>query len=170
MAHALEAKHTGGREPLEVVVERYQPQLQWIMFVTNTAEIALSVIMGADAPILEYVERDDEYIAEMVKRGKQFMHHVRTRTPPVALAAVPPPAKANKTIDMMQTPQANQWGSLAFTWLETRADHERCIAAEKELKAMVPLDCKKAYGAGIQITAARGEKRRLSLREQTDAF
>src|SRR5262245_43762424 len=27
----VEAKHVGGREPFEVVVDRYQPQMQWLM-------------------------------------------------------------------------------------------------------------------------------------------
>ena len=31
----LETKHVGGREPLEVIIERYQPQMQWQMYVNS---------------------------------------------------------------------------------------------------------------------------------------
>ena len=91
MGYAIEAKHCGGREPVETLIERYHPQCQWIMFVTNTKTIALSIILGANEPIVEYLDRDEAYVAEMVKRGAQFMEHVRNRTPPVILAPAAPP-------------------------------------------------------------------------------
>src|SRR5580765_3433729 len=56
----IEAKHVGGREPLEIVIDRYQPQLQWQMMVTESRESALSLIIGASAPIVEIISRDDD--------------------------------------------------------------------------------------------------------------
>ena len=55
--------------PQEVVIDRYQPQMQWQMECTGATQCALSVIMGANAPIVEYIERDAAYAAEMVVRG-----------------------------------------------------------------------------------------------------
>ena len=56
MGYALEAKHVGGREPIETIIERYQPQLQWVMFVTCTKQIAISIIMGANQPIARRIQ------------------------------------------------------------------------------------------------------------------
>lgn len=163
MAFAVEAKHVGGREPLEVIIDRYQPQLQWIMFVTGTKQIALSVIMGANAPIVEYIEADAEYQAEMVKRGKQFMACVAARREPVALEPVPPPVDASKIYDMTGD---NRWATHAVEWLETREAASKCKDAEKVLKSIVPEDAKKCFGYDVQITRDRAG--RLSLREQAE--
>src|SRR5262252_4257030 len=44
----VECKHVGGREPIEVIIDRYQPQMQWQMMVTEAEQCALSVILGAN--------------------------------------------------------------------------------------------------------------------------
>ena len=106
----IEAKHVGGREPLEVIIERYWPQMGWQMEVTGAEQCALSVIMGASAPIVEFIPREDSYIAEMVTRGEQFMQHVANKTPPVVLEAVPAPIDASKVYDMASD---NVWGDQA---------------------------------------------------------
>ena len=158
----VETKHVGGREPLEVVIDRYQPQMQWQMECTSATQCALSVIMGANAPVIEYIERDADYSAEMVKRGLQFMACVVARTAPVALDPVAPPADASKIYDMASN---NYWAAAAVDWLETKPHAARCVSAEKILKAAVPEDAKKCHGHGIQITRDRAG--RLSLRELT---
>ena len=116
--------------------------------------------MGASPPIVEMVERDDAYIAEMLARGRQFMHCVVARRPPVHLPAVPPPIDAHAVYDMVQN---NTWAHHAHVWLTTRAQAEACKDAEKTLKFIVPPDAKKCHGHGIQITRDRAG--RLSLRE-----
>jgi predicted phage-related endonuclease len=158
----IETKHCGGREPLEVVIDRYQPQMQWQMEVTGATECALSVIMGASEPIIEYIPRDVEYAQEMLKRGRQFITCVENRTPPVALDPVPPPADASKIYDMSQS---NSWAANSATWLSTKQAADDCKDAEKTLKALVPADAKKCTGHSIQITRDRAG--RLSLREAT---
>jgi predicted phage-related endonuclease len=154
-----ECKHCGGREPLEVLIDRYQPQCQWQMFVSGAQQCALSVIMGANEPIVEYIDRDDAYIAEMVKRGEQFMLCVALRRPPVDLEPVPPPADATKIIDMAGN---NYWAADAADWLETQDAAVKNKDREKALKAMVPVDAKKCFGYGVRITRDRAG--RLSLR------
>jgi hypothetical protein len=162
MGYPIEAKCVGGREPIEVVIDRYQPQLQWTMFVTGAKQIAISIIMGASPPIVEFIERDDDYIKEMVKRGENFMRCVRDRMPPVALPAVPAPIDATKVYDMQG---ANEWAASAICWLETwqaAKDHDDAAAI---LKSLVPADAKKCHGYGVRVTRDRAG--RLSLREDT---
>lgn len=162
LACPIETKHVGGREPLDVIIERYQPQMQWQMEVTGAGQCGLSVIMGANAPVVEYIERDTDYAAEMVRRGKQFMHCVTNRIEPVALPPVAAPIDASKVYDMTGN---NMWGLNAADWLNNKEAAAVCKDAEKSLKAIVPEDAKKCFGHAIQITRDRAG--RLSLREVT---
>ena len=159
----IEVKHVGGREPMEVLVERYSPQMQWQMRVTGAEQCAFSVIFGAAEPVVDFIERDSDYVAEMIKRGRQFMEFVARREPPVVLPPVPAPIIADKSYDMTNR---NEWASFAVQWLETRdaaRDHED---SGKILKSLVPDDAKKAFGAGVQIT--RNRVGNLSLREMKE--
>ena len=156
----IEVKHVGGREPLEVVIERYQPQMQWQMEVTGATLCALSVIMGANEPVVEYIDRDDNYAAEMVRRGKQFMDCVAARRAPVALEPVAAPIDASKVYDMTGN---NLWAVSAVDWLANKAAAAACKDDEKSLKVIVPPDAKKCFGHGVRITRDRAG--RLSLRE-----
>lgn len=160
LACPVECKHVGGREPLEVIIDRYQPQMQWQMECTGAAECALSVIAGASEPVVEFISRDADYAAEMVRRGAQFMDFVKQRKPPVALTAVAAPVDASKVYDMGGN---NAWADSAASWIESRDAADRCKTAEKVLKALVPEDAKKCHGHGIQITRDRAG--RLSLRQ-----
>jgi hypothetical protein len=162
MAYAIEAKHCGGREPLEVIIDRYQPQCQWIMFCTGTSQIALSIIMGANEPIVEFIPRDDDYIAEMIHRGAQFMECVQKRIVPVHLAPIPPPIDASKVYDMTDN---EIWQRNAQQWLQVKGAAETAKETEKTLKSIVPEDAKKCIGYGVQITRDRAG--RLYLRELT---
>jgi YqaJ-like viral recombinase domain len=156
----IEVKHVGGREPLEVVIDRYMPQLQWQMMVTGSFECALSIIMGANAPIVEFINFHGEYAAEMVKRGTMFMECVEQRRPPVELPAVPSPVDAKTVYDMTGS---NEWASYAGQWLETYAAARTNEDSSKVLKSMVPPDAHKCHGHGVRITRDRAG--RLSLRE-----
>lgn len=157
----IEAKHCGGREPLEVLIERYQPQIQWQMECTGATTCALSVILGAREPVIEFIEADPEYQFEMIMRGSTFMHCVQNRIVPVALEPVPAPVDAAAVYDFSGR---NEWASHAAQWLETREASEKCKEAEKILKALVPADAKRCTGHGVMITRDRAG--RLSLREQ----
>lgn len=156
----IECKHCGGHEPFETLVERYHPQMHWQMIITGAEHCALSVIMGAREPVVEFVDRDTDYAAELMRRAEAFMRCVWTLTPPVDIA---PPIAApvpGKTYDMTGS---NEWGSEAAAWLENIAAKKRAECAEKALKGMVPADAIKCTGAGVQIT--RNRAGHLSLRE-----
>lgn len=156
----IEAKHVGGREPLEIVVDRYQPQLQWQMIVTGALQCALSIILAANEPIVDFIPRDDAYCAELWARAESFMECVWTLTPPVAQAPVAAPVIPAVTYDMSGN---NQWASEAVTWLTTRQAKRDCDAAEKALKGFVPADAVRCHGYGIEIKRDRAG--RLSIKE-----
>ena len=156
----LECKHVGGREPLETIIARYAPQTTWQMLVTGAKECALSVIMGANEPIVEYLPLDNEYAAELMKRASQFMRCVEMLTPPVTLEPVAAPVKAEKIYPMNDNAD---WKSNAERWIQSHGAAKTATEAEKALKALVPMDAAKATGHGITITRNRAGS--LSLRE-----
>lgn len=156
----VECKHVGGREPLEVVVDRYWPQMGWQMEVTGATQCALSIIMGASEPIVDYFDRDAPYASEMIHRGAQFMDCVARRIMPVQLAPIPAPVVVSKDYDFLGD---NRWASAAATWLTTKVAARDHVEAEKCLKELVPPDAKKCTGYGVAIT--RNRIGHLSLRE-----
>lgn len=156
----VECKHVGGREPLETIIERYQPQMHWQMIVTEARQCALSVIMGANEPIVEFIERDQDYSTELWRRAEGFMECVWHLTPPVELAPVAAPVRVEKTYDMTGS---NSWSANAATWVNTRQAAKDNSSAEKELKAMVPPDAVRCFGHTVEIKRDRAG--RLSLRE-----
>lgn len=156
----VEAKHVGGREPLETIVDRYFPQLIWQMMVTGANQCALSVIFGANAPVVELIKHNGDYARELSARAAAFMLCVRTLTPPVALPAVASPAIPKVEYDYTGR---NEWASAAASWLENRIAAKKCVVAERTLKSLVPDDATRVVGHGVVITRNRASH--LSLRE-----
>jgi hypothetical protein len=160
----IECKHSGGHEPFETLVERYQPQMHTQMIVTGVKQCALSVILGAREPIVDFVDYDEDYGAELMRRAEAFMQCVWSKTPPVDVDEPVVPPVPGKVYEMSAS---NEWCSKAFLWRENIAGKKLADMAEKELKALVPADAKKASGAGIYISRDRAG--RLSLREEETA-
>jgi hypothetical protein len=156
----VECKHVGGREPLETIIARYAPQTTWQMMVTKAEECALSVIMGANEPIVEYLPLDSAYAAELMKRSEQFMACVESLTPPVFLPAVTAPVVAAKIYPMDGNAE---WKALAERWVQSYGAAQIAKEVETKLKALVPADAAKATGCGITITRNRAGS--LALRE-----
>lgn len=65
----IETKHVGGFEKMDVIVSRYMPQLHWQMIVTRTKSCILSVIHGAQEPVIVNIQFDTKYGAELWSRA-----------------------------------------------------------------------------------------------------
>jgi hypothetical protein len=140
--------NVGGHEPIETIVDRYQSQMQWLMECTTADQCGLSVIFGASVPVVEYIERDAGYAAEMVIRGRLFMECVRQRREPVQLPPPPPPpvvVSKNYSMD-----GSNKWADAAVTWLTTKVAASDHAAAERTLKELVPPDEKACTGYSVK--------------------
>lgn len=155
----IEAKYHGQFCSFEELVARHQPQMQWQMECLATTRCALSVLFGRGAHVIEWIPRDEEYAAELVRRGEQFMAHVRNRTPPVELPPVTPPIVPVRSYDMSTS---NSWASDATRWLENRLASNIFKISEHELKAKTPPDAKNAHGHGVIVTRDRAG--RLSIK------
>lgn len=159
---SIECKHVGGHEPMELIIERYQPQLHWQMFVTRTDQCALSVIMGTNAPVVTYIPRDWDYLNIMIKRAERFMYHVGMRTPPLKIApAVEPPAW--DTLAKRDMTGNNLFGVNADTWLATKRSHREHEDAKDVLKSLITEHDREIFGHGVRVVRDRAN--RLHVRE-----
>ena len=160
----IECKWTNGNEPfVPVILDRYTPQCQWQMEMTGADQCALSVIMGAAEPVVDFIKRDADYAGLLLERAHLFIQHVRNKTPPVDLQAVPLPVDATREVDMTGN---NEWANQSGIWLDLRDSAAAYDDAAKILKSLVPADAKRCFGHGTVIT--RNRLGHLSLREKTD--
>ena len=159
----IECKHVGGFEPLEKVVARYQPQVQWQMYVTDCDHAVLSIIEGAKEPVLEEVERDRDYLAELLRRADMLWECVETLRPPVALPKAEPPKPTTREVDMTDDPG---WAGPAEIWLENRHAAKVFRSAEKAIKEIVPANAKRAHGHGIEVKRSRSGSLRIGETKQ----
>lgn len=160
----VECKHVGGNEPLAKVIARYMPQFHWQMLVTGVTTLRASIIEAARVPVIEVIDLDTAYLAELWHRACAFMVHVETLTPPGPLPAVAAPIRAAKTYDMRGN---NEWADHAATFIETWQARQKADKAERGLKTLVPNDAGRVHGYGVEITRDRAA--RLSLRPMKDA-
>jgi predicted phage-related endonuclease len=154
----IEAKCVNGRSALEEVIARYQPQMHWQMMTTKAKECALSVIIGGNEPIVEFVPLNRQYARELWTRASAFWLCVKSKTPPVELPAVPPPPLAVKEYDMTDN---QDWKTWAGTWLQAYGAAQTAKEREKQLKSLVPPDAKLCYGHGVIIIRNRAGAMRL---------
>ena len=148
----VECKHVNGRTPRADVIARYQPQFHWIMIVCGVDQLALSLIEGANEPIIEIIEFDDDYGAQLLTRAQSFMLCVQTLRPPAEVLPVALPVKAERIVDMNTS---NAWCHDAENWLATRIAARDHAEASKNLKSLVPEDAIRCHGAGIEISRSR---------------
>lgn len=158
----VECKHVGGWEKTEVIVQRYMPQCQWQMEVTQTKTCALSLIEAAREPKIEVIEYDKDYANEMLARAHRFMRHVWEMTVPVEMEAVVAPVKPELLRDYNMTGN-NTWAAHANDWLAHKKAAKLFADSEKGLKEMFPHDGRNAEGYGVKLS--RDKAGRLRIRE-----
>jgi len=161
---AVEAKHVGGLEPANTIIDRYMPQMQWTMFCTKTPEIIFSAIAGAKEPRPVLIARDETYLEELVLRAGDFMECVRTMREPIANPFIKPPLPVfSRMVDMSKS---NTWAAAAQDWLTNKPARDLFEVAAKGVKSLVPADAKECYGAGIRVK--RSKNGALTIKPEAD--
>ncbi len=154
----VEVKHVGGFEKRADVIERYMPQVHWQMIVTDSPQCLFSVIEGAREPSSEFIPLDKQYADELWKRAEAFMECVKSLTPPVILAAVSAPVKAEKEYDYSTN---NAFVSAAADWLQNKLNAKKFDDAEKEIKGLVPADAIRVVGGGLLVSRDRANRLKI---------
>lgn len=148
----LECKHVNGFSKLPDVVARYTPQVLHQMHCAQIPHGFLSIIIGANEPVLVEVEYDEFYLNEYVDRCREFWAYVVSDVePPGAPAALAAPAPIEKmrTVDMQGN---NAWSSFAADWKENQKAAKKFDEAVKGIKGLVESDVKLATGHGVKVS------------------
>src|SRR5882672_10151889 len=138
----------------EAAVEKYMPQLQHNMWVTNLRSAVLSIITGGGKWVEIAIPVDPLYLSVLVSAEKKFWRCVQSGETPHLINAEPPRARieAVRIVDMSAS---NSWSEFAGLFRETRQaflDHER---AKGELKTLMPEDAKEAIGHGVRAKRSK---------------
>lgn len=160
----VETKHVGGFEPIETVIQRYQPQVQWQMEVTGTKKCILSVIEGGRVPRLVPIDRNPEYADELMARANKLMVHVYDMTPPVVMDPIELKV-ISRLKDYVMTGN-NHWAAAAADWLKHKDAAKSWDKSVELIKGLVANDAASATGYGI--IARRDRANRISIKSIND--
>jgi hypothetical protein len=156
-----EAKHTNPFGSVDDILKSSYPKLQHNMMVTGLEGAMLSAFYGNLKWGHFVVERDADYMAQLLEREEAFWRLVESDTPPAGdVEAVRPDFNELKTADMRFN---NMWCDSEATWLKYRTAVAASDSAESALKGMMEADVGFAFGPGVVVLRDRAGK--LTMRE-----
>jgi hypothetical protein len=136
----------------EGAAEKYMPQLQHNMWVTNAELSVLSIITGGGKWVEIGISADPLYQHLLFTAEKKFWRCVESGEPP-RLFGVEPPRPRIETVRIVDMSASNSWAEFAGVFRATRSaflEHEK---AKTELKGLMPEDAKEAIGHGSAPSA-----------------
>jgi len=138
----------------EAAAEKYMPQLQHNMWVTNASAAVLSVITGGGKWVEITVGADALYQHLLLTAEKKFWRSVESGDLPRLFFVEPPRPRidAVRTVDMSSS---NAWAEFAEVFRQTRPAFLQHESAKAELKALMPEDAKEATGHGIRAKRSK---------------
>jgi predicted phage-related endonuclease len=138
----------------EGAAEKYAPQLQHNMWVTNAKLSVLSIITGGGKWVEISISADPLYQHLLFTAEKKFWRCVESGEPP-RLFGVEPPRPRIEAVRIVDMSASNSWAEFAGVFRSTRSaflEHER---AKVELKGLMPEDAKEAIGHGIRAKRSK---------------
>jgi len=139
----------------QAALEKYYPQVQHNLMVTELPVGYLSILTGAAQHVIIKVEADIMYQAELLKAEQDFWECVETGRTPGNPVAVVPLAERVRIVDMSES---NEWASLAHELVRTLTASKKHDAAKKAIKKLMPADAQQAAGKGVTIKLSKDGK------------
>jgi len=138
----------------EGAAEKYMPQLQHNMWVTNAKDAVLSIITGGGKWVEITIAADSLYQHLLLTAEKKFWRCVESGEPPRLFGAEPPRPRieAVRVVDMSLS---NAWAEFAGVFRQTRMAFLQHENAKTELKALMPEDAKEAIGHGLRAKRSK---------------
>jgi YqaJ-like viral recombinase domain len=138
----------------EAAAEKYMPQLQHNMWVTNATHAVLSIITGGGKWVEITVPADALYQHLLFNAERKFWRCVESGDLPRLFLAEPPRPRieAVRIVDMSGS---NAWAGLAAVFRDTRAAFLQHENAKVELKGLMPEDAKEASGHGVRAKRSK---------------
>jgi hypothetical protein len=138
----------------EGAAEKYMPQLQHNMWVTNATTAVLSIITGGGKWVEIMVAADSLYQHLLLTAEKKFWRCVESGDLPRVFGAEPPQPRieAIRVVDMSSS---NAWAEFAGAFRQSRPAFLQHENAKTELKSLMPEDAKEAIGHGIRAKRSK---------------
>jgi hypothetical protein len=138
----------------EGAAEKYMPQLQHNMWVTNATTAVLSIITGGGKWVEITVAADSLYQHLLLTAEKKFWRRVESGDLPRVFGAEPPRPRieAVRVVDMCSS---NAWAEFAGLFRQSRPAFLQHESAKAELKTLMPEDAKEAIGHGIRAKRSK---------------
>jgi predicted phage-related endonuclease len=138
----------------EGAAEKYMPQLQHNMWLTNATTSVLSVITGGGKWLEIAITADSLYQHLLFTAEKKFWRCVESGEPP-RLFGVEPPRPRIEAVRVVDMSSSNSWAEFARIFSQTRTAFLQHETAKAELKELMPEDAKEAIGHGIRAKRSR---------------
>jgi predicted phage-related endonuclease len=138
----------------EGAAEKYMPQLQHNMWVTNAKAAVLSIITGGGKWVEITIPADALYLHLLLTAEKKFWRCVESGEPP-RLFGVEPPRPRIEAVRIVDMTSSNSWGEFANVFRRTREAHVEHENAKAELKGLMPEDAKEAIGHGVRAKRSK---------------
>jgi predicted phage-related endonuclease len=138
----------------EGAAEKYMPQLQHNMWVTNAKAAVLSIITGGGKWVEIAIPADCLYQHLLLTAEKKFWRCVENGKPP-RLFGLEPPRPRIEAVRIVDMSASNSWAEFAGVFRNTRQaflEHEKSKA---ELKGLMPEDAKEAIGHGVRAKRSK---------------
>src|SRR5690242_16287360 len=133
----------------EGAAQKYLPQLQHNMWVTNATTSVLSVITGGGKWVEIVVPADSLYQHLLFTAEKKFWRCVESGEPP-RLFGIETPSPRIAAVCVVDMSSSNAWAEFAAQFRETHNAFLKHETAKAELKAPMPNDAREAVGHGIR--------------------
>ena len=138
----------------EGAAEKYMPQLQHNMWVTNAKLAVLSIITGGGKWVEITIPADPLYQHLLLTAEKKFWRCVENGEPP-ALFGVDPPKPRIEAVRVVDMSASNAWSEFAALFARTQPAYLQHERAKAELKSLVPEDAQQAIGHGLRAKRSR---------------
>jgi predicted phage-related endonuclease len=138
----------------EGAAEKYLPQLQHNMWVTNAKEAALSVITGGGKWVEITIVADPLYQHLLLTAEKKFWRCVESGETP-RLFGVEPPRPRIEAVRIVDMSSSNSWAEFAAVFRQTRTAFLQHENAKAELKSLMPEDAQEAIGHGLRAKRSK---------------
>jgi predicted phage-related endonuclease len=138
----------------EGAAEKYMPQLQHNMRVTDAKLSVLSIITGGGKWVEISISADPLYQHLLFTAEKKFWRCVENGEPP-RLFGTEPPRPRIEAVRIVDMSTSNSWAEFAGVFRSTRGaflEHEK---AKSELKGLMPEDAKEAVGHGVRTKRSK---------------
>jgi predicted phage-related endonuclease len=138
----------------EAAAEKYMPQLQHNMWVTNAKAAVLSIITGGGKWVEITLPADSLYQHLLLTAEKKFWRCVENGEPP-RLFGIEPPRPRIEAVRIVDMSSSNAWAEFAASFRRTRPAFLEHETDKAELKALMPEDAKEAIGHGVRAKRSK---------------